>query len=153
MNVICEEWKVSVRRVCCALEFDRSTFHYRSRKRDQAGIEARIKAICETRIRYGYRRVHVMLQREGWDININRAHRIYNELGLQLRNKAPKRRVKAKLREDRAAATRPNHVWAMPRPAGDAKHRREGTSFMTSLPPAERTGSSPSSTPSRASRP
>jgi putative transposase len=65
VNVICEEWKVSIRRVCGALEFDRSTFHYRSRKPDQAGIEARIKAICETRIRYGYRRVHVMLQREG----------------------------------------------------------------------------------------
>ena len=113
MNVICEEWKVSIRRVCGALEFDRSTFHYRSRKRDQAGIEARIKAICETRVRYGYRRVHVMLQREGWDINIKRTHRIYNELGLQLRNKTPKRRVKAKLREDRAPAARPNDVWAM----------------------------------------
>ena len=113
MNVICEEWKVSIRRVCGALEFDRSTFHYRSRKPDQAGIEARIKAICETRIRYGYRRVHVMLQREGWDINIKRTHRIYNELGLQLRNKTPKRRVKAKLRADRAPATRPNDVWAM----------------------------------------
>jgi putative transposase len=111
--VICQEWKVSIRRACAALEFDRSTFHYRSRKRDQAGIEARIKAICETRVRYGYRRVHVMLQREGWAINIKRTHRIYNELGLQLRNKTPKRRVKAKLREDRMPATRPNDVWAM----------------------------------------
>ncbi len=113
MSVICEEWKVSIRRACAALEFDRSTFHYRSRKRDQAGIEARIKAICETRVRYGYRRVHVMLQREGWDINIKRTYRIYNEMGLQLRNKTPKRRVKAKLRDDRAPATRPNDVWAM----------------------------------------
>ncbi len=91
----------------------RSTFHYRSRKRDQAGTEARIKAICETRVRYGYRRVHVMLQREGWDINIKRTYWIYNEMSLQLRNKTPKRRVKAKLRDDRAPATRPNDVWAM----------------------------------------
>jgi putative transposase len=113
VNVICEEWDVSIRRACAALEFDRSTFHYRSRKRDQAGVEARIKAICETRIRYGYRRVHVTLQREGWDINIKRTHRIYNELGLQLRNRTPKRRVKAKLRDDRVLATRPNGVWAM----------------------------------------
>ncbi len=111
--MICEEWDVSIRRACAALEFDRSTFHYRSRKRDQAGVEARIKAICETRIRYGYRRVHVTLQREGWDINIKRTYRIYNELGLQLRNKTPKRRVKAKLRDDRAPAIRPNDVWAM----------------------------------------
>jgi hypothetical protein len=49
-------------------------------------------------VRYGYRRVHVLLRREGWDVNIKRTHRIYNELGLQLRNKTPKRRVKAKLR-------------------------------------------------------
>ncbi len=54
-----------------------------------------------------------MLQREGWDINIKRTYRIYNEMGLQLRNKTPKRRVKAKLRDDRAPATRPNDVWAM----------------------------------------
>lgn len=92
---------------------DTSSYHYRSRRPDQAGLEARIKAICETRVRYGYRRVHVLLQREGWRINIKKTHRIYNALGLQLRNKTPKRRVKAKLREDRCAATRPNETWAM----------------------------------------
>ncbi len=64
-------------------------------------------------MRYGYRRVHVVLQREGWDVNIKETHRIYNELGLQLRNKTPKRRVKAKLRDDRKQATQPNETWAM----------------------------------------
>ena len=67
----------------------------------------------ETRVRYGRRRVHVMLRREGFDINIKRTHRIYNELGLQLRIKTPKRRVKAKLRDDHKPATRPNDVRAM----------------------------------------
>ena len=38
---------------------------------------------------------------------------VYRELGLQLRNKTPERRVKAKLREDRRNATRPNETWAM----------------------------------------
>jgi putative transposase len=46
-------------------------------------------------------------------INHKRTRRIYRELGLQLRNKTPKRRVKAKLREDRQTATRPNETWAM----------------------------------------
>jgi putative transposase len=59
------------------------------------------------------RRVHVLLRRQGWDFNIKRTHRIYNELGLQLRNKTPKRRVKAKLRDDRKAPTQPNETWAM----------------------------------------
>mgnify|MGYP001815148214 CR=1 FL=1 len=64
-------------------------------------LEARIEEICETRVWYGVRRVHVQLRREGWEINHKKTHRIYRELGLQLRNKTPKRRVKAKLREDR----------------------------------------------------
>src|SRR3954463_6096134 len=48
-----------------------------------------------------------------WDVNIKRTHRIYNELGLQLRNKTPKRRVKAKLRDDRKAPPQPNETRAM----------------------------------------
>jgi putative transposase len=44
---------------------------------------------------------------------MKKTRRIYSELGLQLRNKHPKRRVKAKLREDRQAAVGPNDVWAM----------------------------------------
>ena len=53
------------------------------------------------------------LRREGWGINLKKTHRIYNELGLQLRNKTPKRRVKAKLRDDRRAASTSNEVWGM----------------------------------------
>ena len=64
-------------------------------------------------MRYGYRRVHVLLRRDGWEINMKKTRRIYNELGLQLRNKHPKRRVKAKLRDDRQEAVGPNDVWAM----------------------------------------
>jgi putative transposase len=68
--------------------FDTSSYHYQSRRPDQAGLEARIKEICATRVRYGYRRVHVLLCRDGWNINIKKTYRIYNELGLQLRKKA-----------------------------------------------------------------
>jgi putative transposase len=98
---------ISIRRACGALNFDRSTYHYTSRRTDQAGLERRIREICETRVRYGYRRVHVLLERKGWGTNIKRTYRIYRDLGLQLRNKTPKRRVKAKLREDRQKAVGP----------------------------------------------
>ena len=91
------DWGVSIRQACEALRFDTSSYHYKSRRAGQAGLELRIKEICETRVRYGDRRVHVMLRREGWRVNIKKARRAYNELGLQLRNKRPKRRVKAKL--------------------------------------------------------
>ena len=46
-------------------------------------------------------------------MNARRIYRLYNEMGLQLRNRTPKRRVKAKLREDRTEATRRNETWAM----------------------------------------
>ena len=72
-----------------------------------------MKEICETRVRYGYRRVHVLLRREGWMVNHKKTYKLYKELGLQLRAKVPKRRVKAKLRVDRQAASRSNDVWAM----------------------------------------
>lgn len=106
-------WQVSIRRACRALPVERSTYHYRPRRTEQASLKQRIKEIAETRVRYGYRRIHVLLRREGWEVNAKRVCRLYREMGLQLRNKAPKRRVKAKLRSDRMTATAPNEIWAM----------------------------------------
>ena len=106
-------WRVSIRRACRALPVERSTYHYRSRRAGQAQLTERIKEIAATRVRYGYRRIHVLLRRDGWRVNAKRVYRLYREVGLQLRHKTPKRRVKAKLREDRRPATRSNETWAM----------------------------------------
>ena len=92
---------------------ERSSYHYRSKRGGQAELKQRIKEIAETRVRYGYRRIHVLLRREGWAVNGKCVYRLYRSQGLQLRNKTPKRRVKAKLRDDRTAAVRTNDVWAM----------------------------------------
>jgi len=72
-----------------------------------------MKDIAETRVRYGYRSIHVLLRRESRDVNAKRIYRLHNEMGLQLRHKPPKRRAKAKLREGRGAASCSNEVWAM----------------------------------------
>jgi putative transposase len=104
-------WKVSVRRACKVLRTGASTYHYKGKRRSWAGLIKRIKEIAETRVRYGYRRIHVLLRREGWPVNAKRVYRLREELGLQLRNKAPKRRVKAKPREDRRAAVQANETW------------------------------------------
>jgi putative transposase len=100
------DWKVSIRRACSTLRIDRALYVYKSKRGDQAALKSRIREICETRVRYGYRRVHVLLLRDGWDVNVKRVYRLYRELSLQLRNKTPKRRVKAKLREHRTDAVR-----------------------------------------------
>ena len=81
------DWRVSIRRACGLIRFDPRTYRYMFRQRVQAALEPRIKAICETRVRFGYRRVHVLLRREGWEINAKRMYRVYKELGMQLRNK------------------------------------------------------------------
>lgn len=91
----------------------RSSYHCRPHGEDQAKLKKRIKEIAQTRVRYGYRRIPVLLRREGWQVNAKRIYRLYKEMGLQLRNKTPKRRVKAKLRDDRSEATVSNETWAM----------------------------------------
>jgi putative transposase len=58
------DWDVSIRRACRVFLLDTSTYHYRSRRPGQAALEQRIKGICQARVRYGYRRVHVLLRRE-----------------------------------------------------------------------------------------
>jgi len=58
-------------------------------------------------------RIHVLLRHEGWQVNAKRIYRLYREMGLQPRNKTPKRRVKAKLREDRLMACQRNEIWAI----------------------------------------
>lgn len=68
-----------------AIRFDTSSYLCKSRRTHQATIERRIKEICETRVRYGYRRVHVPLRRKGWVINAKKIRRIYNTLGPQPR--------------------------------------------------------------------
>ena len=92
---------MSIRRACDVLKAERSSYHYKSRRGDQADLKKRIKEIAEVRVRYGYRRIHVLLVREGWPVNWKRVRRLYREMSLQLRSKTPKRRVKAALRADR----------------------------------------------------
>lgn len=67
---------MSVRKAYAALRIDRPLYTYKSRRGDQAGLKQRIKEICETHVRYGYRRVHVLLTREGWFINMKRTRRL-----------------------------------------------------------------------------
>jgi putative transposase len=113
VDEIRQEWKVSIRRACAVLRARRSSYHYRRRRCEQVDLSARIKEIAQTRVRYGYRRIHVLLRREGWQVNAKRIYRLYRQMGLQLRNKTPKRRVKAKLRNDRSVACQRNEIWAM----------------------------------------
>lgn len=58
------DWGVSIRRACRVLPFDTSSYHYQSCRTDPAILKKRIKEICETHLRYGFRRVYFILRRK-----------------------------------------------------------------------------------------
>jgi putative transposase len=68
--------------------------------------------LASSRVRYGYRRLHVLLRREGWLVNLKRVRRLYHLEGLSLRLKKPKKRVSA-LRVLLPPTQRPNEHWSM----------------------------------------
>jgi len=73
----------------------------------------RIKDIARARVSYGYRRIHVLLLREGWKVNHKRVYRLYKLEGLMMRSKRPRRHVSACRRMVRATASYRNESWSM----------------------------------------
>ena len=74
----------------------------------------RIRELAEVRVSYGYRRIHVLLLREGWKVNHKRVYRLYKQEGLTMRSKKPRRRhVSGKNRIERPTATARNETWSM----------------------------------------
>ena len=128
-------WKVSIRRACSVLVTEPSTYHYKSRRTGQATLCHRMKEIAATRVRYGYRRIHVLLRREGWPVNAKRVYRLYRDMSLPLRNKSPKRLSKPNF--GRIVSRRP-----------DPMRSGRWTSCTISWRPGGSCECSPSSTPS-----
>jgi hypothetical protein len=76
---------VSERRACRVIPVHRSTQRYRSQRSDQIALRQRLRDLTTARVRYSYRRLHVLLQREGWRVNHKRVYRLYREEGLGIR--------------------------------------------------------------------
>lgn len=93
--------------------FGRASHRYRSRRDPAVTLRMRLKELAEARVRYGYRRLHVLLQREGWHLNHKRTCRLYSEEGLAIRTRSPRRRRACRYRSGRADAAGMNDVWAM----------------------------------------
>lgn len=88
-----EVHQVSQRRACSALDVDRSTVRYRSRRADDTDLRDAMKAVAKERRRFGYRRLHVMVQRQGWLVNHKKFRRIYREEKLQVRRRGGRKRA------------------------------------------------------------
>ena len=86
----------------------RSSVQYIAVRPPQTALRTRIHEIADVRVSYGYRRIQVLLRREGWRVNHKRTYRLYREDGLSLRKKRPKRRRMAVACQPRAVTRRPN---------------------------------------------
>ncbi len=85
-----EHYRVAERRACTVIKISRTSYRYRSIRDGQVFLRMKINEIARVRVRYGYKRIYVLLRREGWLVNHKRVYRIYCEEGLNLRAKRPK---------------------------------------------------------------
>jgi len=107
-----ECYRVSERRACWTLRFPRSSHRYESVREDPVALRMRLRELAAARPRFGYRRLWVLLRREGWSVNHKRVYRLYREDGLFVRSKGRKKRA-ARERVTSPAPTGPNQRWAI----------------------------------------
>jgi putative transposase len=107
-----KEYRRSERRACALVGMKRSSCRYQRRRRDDEALRERLKELAGERRRFGYRRLTVMLRREGWPVNHKRVYRIYCEEGLAVRRR-PRKRLKAAARTPLLLPTQANQVWTM----------------------------------------
>ncbi|NIF70274.1 IS3 family transposase [Burkholderia sp. Ap-962] len=110
---VVSHYGLTMRWACRLLKQPRSVQYYRSVKDPRPELRSRMREIAYTRVRYGYRRVHVLLRREGWQLGRNQAYRLYCEEQLQLRSKLPKRRKMVVTRMAKIVPVKPNDAWSM----------------------------------------
>ena len=89
-----------------------SVLRYRAQPDASRQLHERIVSLAGQRRRFGYRRIHILLRREGWSVNVKRVYRLYRNAGLAVRKRSRKRiglteRVPLLLPET------PNHAWSM----------------------------------------
>lgn len=106
-----EAYQVSERRAAGVLEIAVSTVRYASRRPLQEVLRGRLRELAATHVRYGYRRLTVLLRREGWKVNAKRVYRLYDEEGVKVRSVEGKK-LGRRQRVAQGQASGPNQCWA-----------------------------------------
>ena len=105
-------YEVSERRACSALGADRTSIRYRSSRPDDAVVRARLRELAAIRRRFGYRRLHILLTREGIVMNHKKLRRLYREERLQVRRRGGRKRALG-TRAPMALPQGPNQRWSL----------------------------------------
>jgi putative transposase len=103
---------ISERRACRFTGFSLSTQRYRSRKPPDDALRGRLKELARERVRWGYRRLYILLKREGCSRNRKLVQRLYREEGLAV-GKRPRRKTVAVTRVSMTPAAAPNERWSI----------------------------------------
>lgn len=109
---VCEKHDVSQRRACAILAVDRSSVRYRSVRPDDGPIREAMKQVASERRRFGYRRIHVMLNRQGIVMNLKKLRRLYREEKLAVRKRGGRKRALG-TRRPIALPSRANERWSL----------------------------------------
>jgi putative transposase len=105
-------FEVSERRACSTLGADRTSIRYRSSRSDDAAARARLRELAAVRRRFGYRRLHILLTREGMIMNHKKFRRLYREERLQVRRRGGRKRALG-TRAPMALPQGPNQRWSL----------------------------------------
>jgi putative transposase len=108
-----ETYRVSERRACRVARVARSTFLYQSVREPRTALRLRMRELAQTRVRYGYRKIGVLLKREGWTVGKKLVYRLYREEGLTLRHTRRRKRRAALRRHERYRPTAANQAWSL----------------------------------------
>lgn len=109
---LCSTHGVSQRRACRTIGVERTSIRYRSRRPDDHAIRVRLRELAAVRRRFGWRRLRVLLSREGIQMNHKKLRRLYVEERLQVRRRIGRKRAGV-TRVPLAPAQGPNHRWSM----------------------------------------
>ena len=112
ITVLCQSFEVSQRRACQVIGADRTSMRYRSVRPDDAALRARLRELAAVRRRFGYRRLWLLLRREGVLVNRKKLRRLYREERLQVRRRGGRKRALG----TRAPITMPlgpNQRWSL----------------------------------------
>ena len=109
---LCSAFEMSERRACRVVGCVRMTVRYRSRRGDDDALRARLRCLAHVRRRFGYRRLHVLLRREGFMVNHKRLFRLYREERLVVRRRAGRKRALG-TRAPMTVPQIPNDRWSI----------------------------------------
>jgi putative transposase len=112
VRALTEKFGLSQRRACALVGVGRSTCRYVARRPEWPALRERLHELAGERRRFGYRRLHVLLRREGYRVNLKRTYRLYRHEGLALRRRGRRRRISRGVPR-LPAPTRVNERWSL----------------------------------------